>query len=79
MLGHLRLKMHTANHCQNRALLLLQVAKECPQVREQAEYLAREWLLIAALRVDLERSRQVDKACARNSPTAKTDQIIHAN
>jgi hypothetical protein len=41
-----------ANQCQQRALLLLQVAQECPQFREQAIFIAREWLNIAALRID---------------------------
>jgi hypothetical protein len=41
-----------ANQCQQRALLLLQIAQECPQFREQAIFIAREWLNIAALRID---------------------------
>ena len=35
--------------CQDRALLLLQIAQECPGFREQATHLAREWLSIAAV------------------------------
>jgi len=41
-----------ANQCQQRALLLLQIAQECPQFREQAIFIEREWLNIAALRID---------------------------
>jgi hypothetical protein len=53
--------MRIASHCQNRALLLLQVAQECPQFKEQADYLAHEWLVLAAMRIDLARIRQAEK------------------
>jgi hypothetical protein len=53
--------MRIASHCQDRALLLLQVAQECPQFTEQAEFIAREWLLIAALRIDLAKIRPAKK------------------
>ena len=43
--------MQIASHCQQRALLFLQIAKECPEFREQAFYLAREWLDVAAVRI----------------------------
>jgi hypothetical protein len=43
--------MRIANQCQQRALLLLQIAQECPEIRDQAVYLAREWLEIAAMRL----------------------------
>jgi hypothetical protein len=56
--------MRIASHCQDRALLLLQVAKECPQFKEQADYLAREWLLIAAMRIELAKIRQAEKETA---------------
>jgi hypothetical protein len=45
--------MRTANHCQDRVLLLLQVAEECPRLRERAEFIASEWLLIAAIEIEL--------------------------
>jgi len=45
--------MRIASQCLDRALLLLQVAQECPQVEEHATYLAREWLAIAAMRIGL--------------------------
>jgi hypothetical protein len=32
-------------------MLLLQIAQECPEIREQAVYLAREWLEVAAMRL----------------------------
>ena len=43
--------MQIASHCQQRALLFLQIAKECPEFRNQAVYMAREWLDIAAVRI----------------------------
>jgi hypothetical protein len=52
--------MRIASHCQDRALLLLQAAQECPQFKEQLEYVAREWLYIATIRIDLARSRQAE-------------------
>jgi hypothetical protein len=45
--------MRIVNQCQDRALLLLQIARENPQFKEQAAFLAREYLAIAALRVSL--------------------------
>jgi hypothetical protein len=53
--------MRIASHCQDRALLLLQVAQECPQFRELADFLAHEWLVLAAMRIDLTRIRQAEK------------------
>ena len=43
--------MRIASQCHERALLLLQIAQECPEVRAQAVYLAREWLEVAAVRI----------------------------
>jgi hypothetical protein len=43
--------MRIVSHCQNHALVLLQIAKECPEFREQAAHLAREWLEVAAVRM----------------------------
>ena len=43
--------MRIASQCHERALLLLQIAQECPEVRAQAVYLAREWLNVAAVRI----------------------------
>jgi hypothetical protein len=60
--------MRVASHCQDRALLLLQVAQECPRLREQAEFIASEWLLIAALRIDLARIRQAENDADLCSP-----------
>jgi hypothetical protein len=53
--------MRIASQCQDRALLLLQVAQECPQFKEQADYLAHEWLVIAAMRISLARIRAAEK------------------
>ena len=44
-------QMQIANQCQQRALFFLQIAKECPEFREHAFYLAREWLDVAAVRI----------------------------
>jgi hypothetical protein len=44
-------QMQIVSRCQNRALLFLQIAKECPEFREQAFYLAHEWLDVAAGRI----------------------------
>jgi hypothetical protein len=49
--------MRIASQCQDRALLLLQVAQDCPEFKEQADYLAHEWLVIAAMRINLARMR----------------------
>jgi hypothetical protein len=54
----LRPQMRIASQCQDHALVLLQVAQECPQFKDQAEFLARELLTIATLRIDLARTRQ---------------------
>ncbi len=46
-------RMRIVSNCQDRALVLLQVARENPQFEELATYIAREWLAIAALRIAL--------------------------
>jgi hypothetical protein len=53
--------MRIVNPCQDRALLLLQVAQECPQFEEQAVYLAHEWLVIAAMRISLGQIERPEK------------------
>jgi len=60
--SHVDGEMRIAGHCQDRALLLLHVAQECPDLEEQAEFLAREYLAIAAIRIELARSRQAENA-----------------
>jgi hypothetical protein len=62
--------MRIASHCQDHALVLLQVAQECPEFKEKAEFLAREWLAIAALRIDLARIRQPEEGTGPLSPLA---------
>jgi hypothetical protein len=47
--------MRIVSNCQDRALLLLQIAQENPQFEEQAAYLARERLAVAAMRIALGR------------------------
>jgi hypothetical protein len=56
--------MRIASQCQDRALVLLQVAQECPEFKDQAEFLAREWLAIAAMRIELAKFRQAEKETA---------------
>ena len=58
--------MRIANHCQDRALLPLHAAEECPQFKEQAEFLTHEWLVIAAIQIDLARIRQAEKEVRTN-------------
>jgi hypothetical protein len=41
--------MPLISNCQDRALLLLQIAQECPQIKERAVYLAHGWLVVAAI------------------------------
>jgi hypothetical protein len=53
--------MQIVRNCQNRALLLLQIAKECPEFREQAAYLAREWCDVAAVRILLAQLKGIKK------------------
>jgi hypothetical protein len=45
--------MRIANQCRDRALLLLQIAQECPQFKDQATHLAHELLGIATIRISL--------------------------
>jgi hypothetical protein len=65
-------QVQIASHCQQRALLFLQIAKECPEFRDQAFYMAREWLDIAAVRIMcLAQIDGMEKAdCANRSPQA---------
>ena len=59
--------MRIARQCQERALLLLQIAQECPEFREQAIYLAREWLDVAAVRLScLDLIERVEKDVLAN-------------
>lgn len=54
--------MQIVSHCQHRALLCLQIAEECPEFREQAMFLAHEWLNVAAVRVIcLAKSESIEK------------------
>ena len=59
-------QMRIANQCQQRALVLLQIARDCPEFRDQAVYLAREWLEVAAVRLccldQIERIEKEDRA-----------------
>jgi hypothetical protein len=72
----LRLEIRIASHCQDRALLLLQVVQECPQFKEQADYLAHEWLVLAAMRIDLARTRQAEKV-VRTQDAGRFLKAIH--
>jgi hypothetical protein len=41
--------MQITSNWRDRALLLLQIAEECPQLKEQAASLAYEWFINAAI------------------------------
>jgi hypothetical protein len=58
--------MRIARQCQERALLLLQVAQECPQFKEQADYLAWEWLAIAHIRISFGQIERPEKEVHAN-------------
>jgi hypothetical protein len=62
-----------ASKCQDRALLLLQIAQECPDFREQATHLAREWLFIAAFADRL--SRQNGQAEGKRGANLGTSRL----
>jgi hypothetical protein len=53
--------MRTASNCQNRALLLLQIAQECPQFKERAFYLAHDWITAATIADELGLDQTVRK------------------
>jgi hypothetical protein len=54
--------MRIASQRQERALLLMQIAQECPEFRDQAVYLAREWLEVAAVHITcLDLIKQTEK------------------
>lgn len=58
--------MRIVSNCQDRALLLLQIAQENPQFEEQATYLAHEWLGIADMRIRLGLIERPEKAVLAN-------------
>ena len=67
--------MRIASHCQDHALVLLQVAQECPEFKEQAEFLAHEWLAVAALRIELAKTRQGGQFCTDSLGRSATDLV----
>jgi hypothetical protein len=60
------LEMRIVSQCQDRALVLLQIARENPQFEEQAAFLAREWLAIAALRISVGVTERPEKQVRAN-------------
>ena len=68
--------MRIASHCQDRALMLLQVAQECPEFKDQAEFLASELLTIAALRIELVKTRQVVNFAQTHSGAARQIPLV---
>ena len=42
--------MQRTNECRSRALVLMELAKEAPELKEQLLYVAQKWLTLAALR-----------------------------
>ncbi len=53
--------MRVVSNYQDKALLLLQIARENPQFEGQATYLASEWLAIAAMRIKLGLTKHSEK------------------
>ena len=43
--------MRSVNNCRDRALILFQIADECPQFAAQATNLAQDLLIVADLRI----------------------------
>ena len=58
--------MRIVSNCQDRALVLLQIARENPQFEGQATYLASEWLAIAAMRISLGLAKHPEKEVRAN-------------
>jgi hypothetical protein len=58
--------MRIVSNCQDRALVLLQIAGENPEFEEQATYLANEWLAIAAMRISLGLTKHPEKEVRTN-------------
>ena len=58
--------MQIASQCQDRALLLLQIARENSQYEEQAAFLAQEWLDLAAMRISLGLVKRPEKEVRAN-------------
>jgi hypothetical protein len=58
--------LRVVNTCQDRALVLLQIARENRQFEEQATYLASEWLAIAAMRISLGLTKHPEKEVRAN-------------
>jgi hypothetical protein len=58
--------LRVVNTCQDRALVLLQIARENPQFEEQATYLASKWLAIAAMRIGLGLTKHPEKEVRAN-------------
>ena len=42
--------MQRTNECRSRALVLMELAKEAPELKEQLLYVAQKWLTLAALK-----------------------------
>ena len=42
--------MQLTNECRSRALVLMELAKEAPELKDQLLYVAQKWLTLAALR-----------------------------
>jgi hypothetical protein len=53
--------MRVVHRCQDYAMLLLQVARDCPQFENQATYLAHEWLIVAAMRLNSDQVEYPDR------------------
>lgn len=49
--------MRIVSDCQDRAMLLMQIAREYPALKDRATYVAEEWLLVAAIAARLPEER----------------------
>ena len=58
--------MRIVRHCQDRALLLLQIARENPEFEAQATWLAHNWLTIADIRISSGQIERPEKKVRAN-------------
>jgi hypothetical protein len=58
--------MHIVRGCQDHALVLLQIAREHPDLKDEATYLAHEWLAAAAVRISSGRFERPEKEVPPN-------------
>jgi hypothetical protein len=67
--------MSIANHCRDRALLLMEVAKKIPRFETQAIALAQSWLTLADIDDRYGRRAEVSDRRAVAHDEAKTEAV----